>query len=164
MGVCMEKSELGTGPRKRFPERKRCWWEELEERGRWRAPLWAKWSRLGCAGAADPGRVTYPLLSRAELPFVECGRLNVHSRCKIFQFYDTGWKLHWLLSVSWGWWLRVLEAECLVHTQPTTSCLCDLGWFPEPRLFWDSPKHWEQWLAESKYRHIGATMPLAVPW
>lgn len=71
MGVCMEKSEIGTGLRRRCCQRENgAGEEELEGRGRWRVPLQPEWSGLDCARAAGPGQVMYPILSRPEFPFV----------------------------------------------------------------------------------------------
>lgn len=46
------------------------------------------------APAADPGRGMYFFFLGLGFPLCKHGRLSVHSRCKIFQFYDVGLRLN----------------------------------------------------------------------
>lgn len=64
---------------------------------------------------------------RLSFPLCKYGRLSVHSRCKIFQFYDVSLRIHWLLSGSKGWWLWVLGPECF-SSQPAYRFLPVWPW------------------------------------
>lgn len=59
------------------------------------------------------GEACYFFFLGLGFPLCKHRRLSVPSRCKIFQFYDVGLWLNWPLCGRPGWWLKVLDPECI---------------------------------------------------
>lgn len=82
------------------------------ELGEWGASWAPECSRLEllCYSCWPWGRHVFS--TSLSFPLCKYGKLHVHCKCKIFQFYDIRLRINWLVSGNRGWWLRILEPEC----------------------------------------------------